>query len=118
MIRRYLMLSRTGGVKIRPRRTVAAPVEPHWGPAKWIALHRFALAWDGDLIAADAHLAQLAASLPECCKPHWIALVAEHPPDFASAETFFAWTVARHNEVSRRIGRPELPLGEARALYE
>lgn len=117
--RRYLALNATGGVKIvgqPPTPTSVAP-PPFDGAPRWIALHRFARTWDGDRAAAEAHLADLAAVLPPCCQPHWRALLAEHPPELTSADALFVWTVARHNDVNRRLTKPELPLLEAAALY-
>lgn len=87
------------------------------GSPLWWRLHTFARGWDGDIRAARDHLAQLDAALPECCQPHWRGLLATHPPDLRDADAFFEWTVDRHNDVNRRLGRPALPLAAAAEMY-
>lgn len=121
----------------RPRR--AAPVQPaparpsqpepdrHWidraiastpqwvrglaGNTLWGALHKRALK-----VAPgqrdDAWLAVFRQILP-CgdCRKHWDAMLEATPPP--AAPDLFAWTVARHNEVNRRLGKPEMGLEEA-----
>jgi hypothetical protein len=39
------------------------------------------------------------------------------PPDFTSPEAFFAWGVALHNAVNRKLGKPELTIEEARRIW-
>ena len=89
-----------------------------WGPAKWCELHRIALA--GNL--TPARLQTFSASLPNhpCgCRNHWkILLEANPPPCAAPAVAQFAWTVARHNDVNRRLGKPEKTLEEAQTIHE
>jgi hypothetical protein len=51
------------------------------------------------------------------CRAHWSKLLAELPPELASREKYFAWTVAAHNAVNRRLGKPEMPEAEARQLH-
>jgi hypothetical protein len=60
----------------------------------------------------------VAARLP-CgeCKTEWLAALKRTPPDLSSPEAYFAWTVARHNEVNVRKGKPVVSLDEARCLY-
>jgi hypothetical protein len=41
------------------------------------------------------------------CRRHWMQLMQEMPPDLSSKESYYAWTVAAHNSVNRRLGKPE-----------
>lgn len=47
------------------------------------------------------------------CRKHWKAFVEQNPPSFASREAFFAWTVYAHNQVNKRLGKPELSIEAA-----
>jgi hypothetical protein len=52
------------------------------------------------------------------CNQHFLNLLAMHPvPYTGTAEEQFAWTVLAHNEVNRRLGKPEFSLEEARARW-
>lgn len=51
------------------------------------------------------------------CKEGYKAILKDYPPDFSSPEAFFAWGVALHNAVNRKIGKPEMTLDEARKLW-
>jgi hypothetical protein len=80
------------------------------GAALWRELH----AKGGD--ADEAYLADFARRVP-CgdCRLHWLEAVARTPPVFGAG--WFAWTVDRHNEVNRRLGKRELTIDEARAAH-
>ncbi|MFH5806053.1 FAD-linked sulfhydryl oxidase, partial [Alienimonas sp. DA493] len=84
----------------------------------WRMLHEYALRYDGDAEAAGAWLDRFAAGLGcDDCRGHWRKLTAENPPDLTDAETFFASSVAWHNAVNRRIGKPEVTVAEARERW-
>lgn len=51
------------------------------------------------------------------CRRHWRELVEEFPPVFTSREAFFEWSVKAHNRVNVRLGKPEVSLKEATAMY-
>jgi hypothetical protein len=51
------------------------------------------------------------------CKGHWARLLEEMPPDLASPDRYFDWTVRAHNAINRRLGKPEMPVSEARCLH-
>jgi hypothetical protein len=51
------------------------------------------------------------------CRTHWLEMLARTPPGWGLGFDYFAWTVARHNEVSLRIGRAEITLAAARAQW-
>jgi len=54
----------------------------------------------------------------ECkCREGYEQFKAIDPPDFSSPMAFFHWTVRIHNAVNRKLGRPELTLGEALTLW-
>lgn len=81
------------------------------GPELWAEMHRRALAAPSG--AEDgAWLEALRRRLP-CgeCRQHWDAMMEATPPP--AAPDLFAWSVARHNEVNRRLGKPEMGLEEA-----
>lgn len=104
-------------IESRPR-SVAAPEV--WGPPAWRRLHRWALDSAPDVAAREKWLSHFAASLPVCdCKSHWREMLARTPAPLAGdVAMLFAWTVARHNEVNVRKGKPEMTLDAALAIYQ
>lgn len=81
------------------------------GPVLWGELHRWALAGGPD---AEQWLAGFAKRLP-CgeCRKEWGAIVAESPP----TGDLFEWSVDAHNRVNRRLGKPELTVADALAIW-
>lgn len=79
----------------------------------WQDLHRYALRSPSPR-AFPTFLSEIQARLP-CgeCLVHWQAWVTENPP----AGDLFAWTVAAHNSVNARLGKPLLSLEQARARW-
>ena len=51
------------------------------------------------------------------CKDGYQKIIEEYPPDFSSPDAFFAWGVALHNAVNRKLGKPELTIEEARKIW-
>jgi Erv1 / Alr family len=95
----------------------ANPPSNDWsgrGPALWADLHRWALTADLNPGAPGQWLDRFAARVP-CgdCRRHWLEITAASPPALESHQALFAWTVARHNDVNRRLGKPEMSLDEA-----
>ena len=79
----------------------------------WIALH------DGSIVDA-AGLAAWELTIPqyECgCRRFYAEYKMATPPDFTSPEAFFAWGVALHNAVNRKLGKPELTIDEAISIW-
>jgi hypothetical protein len=74
----------------------------------WAELHAWAQGYAGDRAAAAAWLAAFAGRIgcTECAQ-HWQELVAAFPPDYTSEDALYLWTVARHNDVNRRLGKVE-----------
>jgi hypothetical protein len=94
------------------------PPNPLAGPpgAKlWAQLHQRALA--SDLKNEQQWFERFCRQIP-CgdCKRHWTQVIARMPPDFSSNASYFAWTVAAHNEVSRKLGKPLMSVAEARGF--
>lgn len=83
------------------------PAEP--SRTLWADLHERALTVDGD---DSAWLGEFSLRLP-CgpCRSDWLRMLRDTPPAFGDA--YFAWTVDRHNEVNRMLGRSVLSLREA-----
>lgn len=83
------------------------------GAKLWAVLHQRTLAWAG---GEDGEwLGRFRGSIP-CgeCRAHWDEMMARTPPDWAS---YFGWSVARHNEVNQRLGKPEISEAEALAIW-
>lgn len=85
----------------------------------WLALHRFPFTkgWTcrGEWFAIwQAEIPNIGCD----CRKHWKELVAANPPDFSSRESFFAWSVDRHNDVNAKLGKPPVSLEEARKLHD
>ena len=82
-------------------------------PTPWISLH------NGSIVDA-AGLAEWEKTIPqyECgCRAFYAKYKADNPPDFTSPEAFFAWGVALHNAVNRKLGKPELTIEETLSIW-
>jgi hypothetical protein len=89
------------------------------GQDKWMELHTYALTERPTPLGRVAWLANFADSLP-CgeCKQSWKVLMRQAGlPQGANDTEFFNWTVDRHNDVNRKLGKRVLSHEEARALY-
>lgn len=92
------------------------------GPLMWADLHRWALKVDFAPPRGTRRVREWIDDfnrLIPCgdCSAHWTKMVTENPPDFSSNDALFAWSVARHNDVNRRIGKPEMSVDDARAKW-
>jgi hypothetical protein len=89
----------------------AQPPQASYGPPLWKELHEQALS--GSL--PNEWLAAFEARLPcGVCRQHWREMLADLPPQ----PDFFAWSVAIHNGVNRKLGKPELTLTQAAAIWK
>ncbi len=82
------------------------------GPGLWSKIHLWALAGaPGD---RGKWVQEFVAEV-ECgdCRQHAMQWVKEHPP----GEDVFAWSVEWHNDVSRRLGKPEISVEAARVIW-
>lgn len=50
------------------------------------------------------------------CRGHFAAMVKREPPRGNTAAALKRWLCERHNEVNRRLGKPEVPFSEARDI--
>ena len=84
------------------------------GPELWSKLHRRAIAHEG--VDDSAWLSDFAEQIiGRCpCRKQWEQDILATPPDFTN---YFAWTVAMHNRVNARLGKPILTVEEARARW-
>lgn len=92
-----------------------------WGPGGWACLHRRQISTDQH--ENERWMAAFVQCIPcnqypRHCRQHFQEHLAAHPPDYSSQEAFFAWTVAAHNSVNIRSGKPQISADEARKLYD
>lgn len=91
------------------------------GPKRWAALFKRALVWQpGDPVAESVELdyiAHLADRMGCSCSGDWRKILAADPPDFSSAEAYFACAWRWKNKVNVKLGQPVLTLEEARAKW-
>lgn len=97
-----------GAWRLRGEKDAAPAKDGSWGPPLWRLLEANAPTPE----ARRALAVGMSAKIPcGSCRQHWSAalagLTAEH---CATAEAFARWVGERHNEISRRLGKPEWPL--------
>ena len=90
-----------------------------WGPALWSLLHNRPDVYDGIPSLELKWLERQFRRTIPCgeCRDHWDRLYLLHPPDLSSDETYFAWTVAMHNEVNKFVKKPVMRLEDAKEKY-
>lgn len=81
------------------------------GRAAWSALHAYPTNHAHDWYWATAQVWYLTEWLPMVpryceCQAHWQEITKKLPPDFETAEAFYQWSVAAHNAVNARLGKP------------
>lgn len=83
------------------------------GPPLWADLHRWALT--ADLSSAGEWLKMFTRRVP-CgeCRREFRSILHDTPP----TTDLFAWTVAAHNRVNRKLGKPEISIDDARTRWE
>jgi hypothetical protein len=87
----------------------------------WVELHHFPFSDSWSCQTRCQWWKNWQARVPNLgcdCRRHWRDLVERMPPDFSSPAAFFAWSVSAHNAVNTRLGKPVVPLEEARCLYD
>jgi hypothetical protein len=76
------------------------------GPKLWSMLHRgsaqFPFTFNHSIPCGD-------------CRRRWQKIVAVNPPVYGDG--WFAWTVMVHNLVNAEIGKPQMSLADAAALW-
>lgn len=73
----------------------------------WAELHARPGQWTGADVER-AWLERFVGRVP-CgdCRAHWKAYTTANPPDLSGPQAYYGWTVAAHNAVNRRLGKPE-----------
>jgi hypothetical protein len=51
------------------------------------------------------------------CKQDFADYCKDNPPDFSSPDAYWLWGVQLHNWVNRKLGKPELTVEEALAIW-
>ncbi len=98
-------------IPVRP----GAPLMAISGPVLWADLHRRALGFTGEQDSAWLGRFRERISCPTC-RAHWEHMVAAYPPAFGG-DSYFAWTVGRHNDVNRSTGKATMTVEEARKRW-
>jgi hypothetical protein len=82
-------------------------------PNAWIALHTYTgcdPVWHANW--------ELTIPSYECsCRKDYAEYKADNPPDFTSPTAYWLWGVQLHNWVNRKLGRAELTIEEAKAIW-
>lgn len=86
-----------------------------YGPHYWGTLHIAGLY--GESLEDFKALAKSYATLLPCkkCRRHYTSVLAEYPVD--SVTLPFEWSVAVHNIVNKRLGKPVMTVDQARAFW-
>lgn len=95
-----------------------------WRPSLWSTLHTLAAASDPQL-GKDDPFWVLYAAMPKLipcstCRNEWIAMSKRTPIQLfigKPAVEVLRMTVQMHNEVNRRLGKPELSFEDAKKMY-
>lgn len=82
-------------------------------PNAWTPLH------DGTVKDAESLLEweKLIPSFGCECRKDYCRYKKENPPDFSSQESLWLWGWRLHNYVNRKLGRREISIEEARAIW-
>jgi hypothetical protein len=79
----------------------------------WLALHNGSIRDAKDLADWELTIPQY-----ECnCRRFYADWKADNPPDHSSPEAFFAWGVALHNAVNKKLSKPEFTIEEAYSIW-
>jgi hypothetical protein len=82
-------------------------------PNAWLALH----AYNG---CDPVWHAEWELTIPNygcSCRKDYAEYKAENPPDFSSPTAYWLWGYNLHNWVNRKLGKTELTVEEARAIW-
>lgn len=97
-----------------------------WGPYMWGAIHLISLGAPDQIDSASKNayamfFQQMPYILPcASCARHLQENLTNLPVEahLQGKETLFAWSVQLHNTVNRQLGKPEMPLAQAREHWE
>lgn len=95
------------------------------GPGTWITAHVYCLVCDKsgrrrDYRECGNFIYRMIHAFPcRKCRRHAVKYLDKHPvPHNKEEGSLFEWSVTFHNAVNVRLKKPEMPLGQARAIYE
>lgn len=96
-----------------------------WGPHLWKSIHYIALGYpnnaDDEVRTAYKSFYENLWKVIPClkCSLNYKRHLDEVPPidDFLRSRDLFAWTVMLHNIVNAELGKPPMPLEQAREMY-
>lgn len=92
-----------------------AHIRAELGRGTWNMLHRFAARFDAEPSLQRQKEARdfinLMGTFYPCpdCAAHFRQILEQTPPDVSSNRALSVWFCARHNEVNRRLDKPEFP---------
>ena len=100
----------------------------YWGRAAWDTLHIFTFAYPITPCARDKSVAYLFmtsfAEMIPCakCRKHWTEIVYKGIPSeshevFSSRTSLSKFVVEGHNQVNKRLGKPEVSYQDALKMY-
>lgn len=88
---------------------------PEFGHQGWLILHSISIDYPDN--PSDKDIRDMYnffygfCNMYPCglCRRHLVKMVKNHPPDFSSRNKFIYWIWERHNQVSKRLGKPQYP---------
>lgn len=88
--------------------------------ALWNELHTNAINYKGT--DNNVFLLAFARKIPRytkgcSCQEFWGNWKRANPPKYGDNNEYFAWTVAAHNAVNKKLGKPEISLDDALKMY-
>lgn len=89
----------------------------------WKELHLRALNHKGG--DDSAYLLAFAKRIPRfttgcACREHWRTIYSQNRPGFvvtANKNEYFEWTVKMHNEINKKINKPQYTVEQAKSFY-
>lgn len=102
--------------KLREARQRSKEALTKEGPKLWAELHRRALSGAAASLPEERVWLSGFASRLACgeCRQFFVAYLREHP---VALETYFDWTVALHNAVNLKLGKPIMTATAAREVW-
>jgi len=96
----------------------------HWGGPLWYTLHLYSFNYPKNPSHATQDEARRLLTegvqpliLGPDCRKNYSIYIASHPPSVSSRSSLVQWVVDLHNDVNRRLNKPELTCDEARNKY-
>ena len=86
----------------------------------WAELHKRALNFKGaqDRVYLMNFKNRIPRTTTGCrCKEFYVIWMRQNPPKFGENGEYFAWTVALHNAVNAKLGKPTYTVEQAKRFY-